>query len=86
MAYQKGDAWKWIVQAAKDVYSFVYTEVGVVLSLFKDKQKKYSWKRITGLVAIYAAIRFFAMGAWISGLCFIAYAIVIGIMVGLEKA
>ena len=78
--------WAWIVQAAKDVYSFCYTEIGTILSLFKDKSKKYSWKRITGLAALYAAVRFFAAGAWVSGTAFMAYVIVIGVMVGLEKA
>jgi hypothetical protein len=78
--------WNWIIQAAKDVYSFVYTEIGTILGLLKDKNKKYSWKRITGIVAIYVAARFFIEGHFWSGVPFVAYAIVIAIMVGLEKA
>jgi len=48
---------KWIIQAVKDIYSFIYTEGGKVLALLKDPAGKYSHKRILalgfGLMAIY---------------------------------
>lgn len=43
---------KWIVQAVKDVYSFIYTEVGTVLKVFKDASGKYSHKRIVAIALI----------------------------------
>ena len=75
----------WIVKAVQDIYSFIYSEAGTVLALLKDRRGKFSWKRVTGIIALYSAIRFFAQGAWLSGIAFMAYAIAIGIMVGLEK-
>ena len=53
--------WNWIVQAAKDVYSFVYQEGGKILALLKDPAGKFSHKRILalgfGLLAIYLVVR-----------------------------
>jgi hypothetical protein len=43
---------KWIIQAAKDIYSFVYNEVGAILKLFKDASGKYSHKRIIALALV----------------------------------
>lgn len=52
--------WAWIVQAAKDIYSFVYTEVGKILALLKDPSGKFSHKRILalgfGLLAVYLVV------------------------------
>ena len=39
-------AWKWIVQAARDIFSFVY----LVLGFFREDNGKWSWKRLTGTV------------------------------------
>lgn len=54
-------AWAWIVQAAKDVYSFVYTEAGTALKLLKDPAGKFSHKRILalgfGVMAIYLILK-----------------------------
>ena len=45
-------AWAWIVQAAKDIYSFAYTEIGNLLKMFKDGSGKFSSKRLAGLLLI----------------------------------
>ncbi len=53
--------WAWIVQAARDVYSFLYTEIGTALSLLKystPSGMKYSVKRILA-VALIGDVLFF---------------------------
>jgi hypothetical protein len=45
-------AWAWIVQAVKDIYSFVYTEVGTILKVAKDPAGKFSGKRIIALALV----------------------------------
>ena len=54
-------AWAWLIQAAKDAYSFVYTEAGTVLKLLKDPAGKFSHKRILALAFGVAAIYFLFM-------------------------
>jgi hypothetical protein len=51
---KKGAVGRWIVQAIKDVYAFVYTEVGTLLSVFKEPPdskgvQKFSGKRVIAL-------------------------------------
>jgi hypothetical protein len=36
---------KWLAQGFRDVFSFVYTELGTVLRIFKDPSGKFSGKR-----------------------------------------
>ena len=50
-------AWHWIVKAAQDVYSFVYTEGGTIVSFFKTPDKsKFSSKRLIALALIANAL------------------------------
>jgi hypothetical protein len=44
--------WQWIIQSARDIYSFAYQEIGRALALLKDPQGKYSHKRIIALALI----------------------------------
>ena len=46
-------AWAWIVKAVQDVYNFIYTEGGMIVSFFKTPDKsKFSSKRLAGLALI----------------------------------
>ena len=44
--------WTWVVTAVKDVYSFCYTEVGVLLGFFKSPSGKFSDKRLIALALV----------------------------------
>lgn len=52
-------AWLWIVQAAKDVYSLAWAILGVL----RDKTGKFSFKRVSGAVALFAGLDYLARGA-----------------------
>lgn len=72
----------WLLKA----WAWIYREVGTVLSVFKEPDGKYSWKRLTGAAALYFAINFAMRGAWISSAILVVYVIVIGICIALKKA
>ncbi len=77
------------MKVIKAIWDWIYREVGTVLTALKEPQSlggKFSWKRITGAVALYVAIRLAFAGAWISSLVFLVYVIVIGIFIALKKA
>ena len=49
--------WAWIVQAAKDIYTFAYTEIGLILSFLKVPDKsKFSAKRLIAVALAADAI------------------------------
>jgi hypothetical protein len=46
-------AWAWVVKAVSDLYTFVYTEGGMIVSFFKTPDKsKFSAKRLAGLALV----------------------------------
>lgn len=51
-------AWLWLVQAAKDIFAFVYQEIGRILAVLKNPAGKFSGKRIIAL-ALVADVIFF---------------------------
>lgn len=65
----------WIIQAAKDIYSLAYNEIGAILKVLKDKTGKYSWKRVTGAVAFIYALYIFMHGGVIAGIILLGYAL-----------
>ena len=45
--------WAWIVKAVQDVFHFVYTETGTIVSFFKTPDKsKFSSKRLVALALV----------------------------------
>jgi hypothetical protein len=68
--------WNWIVQAAKDVWSFVWTLIGFL----RDKTGKFSFKRVSGVAAFVIAVDFFFRGAWLEGLVLLGYCAVVAII------
>jgi len=77
--------WAWIVQAAKDIYSFAYTEIGTVLSVFKGADKKFSWKRVTGAAAFVAGVDLLFRGGRIEGVILLGYCAVVAVISALTK-
>ena len=64
----------------KAIWDWIVIQVGVILGVFKDKTGKYSWKRVTGAVALLAGLDYLARGAHIEAAILIGYAGVMGII------
>ena len=80
-------AWAWLIQAAKDAYSFVYTEAGTVLKLLKDPAGKFSHKRILalafGVAAIYLIVH---PRGWLDFIVAAGFAIAAVVLAGVSAA
>ena len=71
--------WDWIVKAAEDIYKAFWEVIGV----FRDKNGKASFKRISGSIALVVGIDFLFRGGDLEGVILIAYAAAMGILAAL---
>ncbi len=68
--------WDWIVKAAQDIYSTVWS----ILSVLRDKTGKFSWKRVTGTAALIFGFDFLARGHVVEAALLLGYCAVVAIV------
>ena len=67
------------------VFKFIYDEVGTILGVFKDANKKYSWKRVSSAVALVYGIDLLLHGGLVGGGILLVYAVAVAIVAAVTK-
>lgn len=69
----------------KAIFDFIYKEVGTILGVLKGADGKYSWKRVTGAVALVAGVDFLFRGGLVEALIALGYCAVVAIVAAVTK-